>query len=439
MTDGIFDSSLERYIDGDASDCGDDTSNPTTTNTALAIADSPVQSSNMENPASPSESQIAQLIPRAPWETRRNRIRKRLHESLEKEELPVYQVKRSRRWPNQQRAVGWITQHGKAHFDMYYANLLGQWGVKPAHQSTCILLPADWAALDPVRLAALFDISKCPRMWADGLPFQYEDHITSLTRAVAWFADSDWPRNGQDLDNFLGCGPYKSKQGSHLCHHNLCIVHLTYESPDDNEDRKQCYARAKFLRQENLKVSEHCHKHDPPCLMKLAVLTMAELLLIQFTILRQARDLPPITPPLQPRWHTYPTFETQLPLTFAQEGTAIVLEDDKIEVSKGKALVTQKPELVCSFCLGIKCFKGLIAFWSHLVHQHYQTTTTNPYLKVLIDEGDLLEAVRLTANLWRDYWAHSDGGKRRDPTMAKLLQVEEPTFTWANVLEWKLR
>ena len=48
--------------------------------------------------------------------------------------------------------------------------------------------------------------------------------------------------------------------GSHLCHHEHCIVHLTYESADTNLDRWNCCLEARFLRQEGRKVPEHCGK-----------------------------------------------------------------------------------------------------------------------------------------------------------------------------------
>ena len=35
----------------------------------------------------------------------------------------------------------------------------------------------------------------------------------------------------------------------------------------------------------------------------------------------------------------------------------------------------------------------------------------------VVEEQYLLEEVRRTADLWCSYWQHSDGGKRRDPTM----------------------
>jgi len=43
--------------------------------------------------------------PVTPWQQRKDRSRKRLSESTEKEPLPIYQVKRSKTWPLQQRGI----------------------------------------------------------------------------------------------------------------------------------------------------------------------------------------------------------------------------------------------------------------------------------------------------------------------------------------------
>ena len=103
-----------------------------------------------------------------PWDQRKNTRRKHLLENSERDGLPEYNVKRSKKWPLQQRAVEWLTHAGKLQFDGHLATLLSQWGIKPAHKGTCVLLPADWVALDPLKLAQLFKAEECPRTWADG-------------------------------------------------------------------------------------------------------------------------------------------------------------------------------------------------------------------------------------------------------------------------------
>lgn len=52
------------------------------------------------------------------------------------------------------------------------------------------------------------------------LIFQYNNYTTTFLRALAWFGDQTWSRNGIELDNFLSCGPYKPMDASHLCHHD---------------------------------------------------------------------------------------------------------------------------------------------------------------------------------------------------------------------------
>ena len=58
------------------------------------------------------------------------------------------------------------------------------------------------------------------------------------TRAIAWFADMNWPYSGIEPDNFLRCGPFKPMKGSHLCNHSLWIQHIVYKSAEENQDRK---------------------------------------------------------------------------------------------------------------------------------------------------------------------------------------------------------
>jgi len=53
------------------------------------------------------------------WEGHRKHAHKRPlgNIKLDKETLSDYRVKRSRKWPRQQRAIEWITEAGKDHFD----------------------------------------------------------------------------------------------------------------------------------------------------------------------------------------------------------------------------------------------------------------------------------------------------------------------------------
>ena len=203
---------------------------------------------------------------RASRKRRRSGDRGRIIDADRKIAVPTYLVKRSKKTRGQQRGLDWLTTAGKAHCDATMETLLAQWGVKAEHRGTCVLLPEDWKALDPVELMTIFDDHQLPSGGASRAWYSYSDHATSLARAAAWYGH--WPRTGVELDNFLGCGPFKPMDGSHLCHHEHCIVHLTYESAAINWDRWGCCLEARFLRQDDREVPEHCTKHSSPCLMQ---------------------------------------------------------------------------------------------------------------------------------------------------------------------------
>ncbi len=209
-----------------------------------------------------------------------------------------------------------------------------------------------------------------------------------------------------------------------------------------NEDRKCCHLRAKFLRQENLPVPMHCDRHEPACLMQHAALTTLEAFLIQFFVFRKAKGLDLLASPPRPRWHPYSTFEYQLPLTFCGTESAVINPAGQDICSKQAMRDDKsKPELQCHFCSGIKAYKSVIALWSHFVHQHARSSEGSSWYRDqrVVSEDLLLQEICRTAKEWRLYWKHSDGGKRRDPTMLKLIQVEEDGFAWKDVLDWQLR
>jgi hypothetical protein len=225
-----------------------------------------------------------------------------------------------------------------------------------------------------------------------------------------------------------------------ICHHHLCSIHLIFEDPEVNEDRKKCHCRAKFLRQENLPVPEHCTEHNPPCLMQHATLTTTETFCIQFFVLLTAKGIALPRPPPRPQWHPHSTWEYQLPLRLRSVHPAISLASEDIVSGVIPPAHFGKPELKCRFCSRIKAFKSIIALWSHLLHQHYRSTNEQTWSKIIVEEQDLLEEIRRTAGLWRTYWVeHSNGGKRRDPTMIKVNQVAEEDFCIDTVLDWQLR
>ncbi|KAK7977441.1 hypothetical protein PG988_004931 [Apiospora saccharicola] len=186
------------------------------------------------------------------------------------ERFPTYDVRTSRKYPLQQKALPWLTHSAYEQFHEYWERILNSWGAKAGHRSTCILVPADWIALDPAELVPKFSQRTCPKARMNRPYFHYDDHQTTISRAVAWF--SEWPRSGGELDVFIGCGPFKSMDGSHTCHHENCIVHICYEPSDINIDRMGCHERARFLRSENRAIPERCGAHDPPCLLQVFVM-----------------------------------------------------------------------------------------------------------------------------------------------------------------------
>jgi len=131
--------------------------------------------------------------------------------------------------------------------------------------------------------------------------------------------------------------------------------------------------------------------------------------------------------PPRPRWYKYPTFEGRLPCIFP----AVNVRPQDLVRSDRSATTTERPKLICDFCVTshIKAFASIAAFWAHLVHQHQATP-----------DPDRLCEVRRTASLWKTYWdLYSQGGKRDNPTMARLKQALQSEFCWKDVLEWGLR
>ncbi|KFY57250.1 hypothetical protein V496_06486 [Pseudogymnoascus sp. VKM F-4515 (FW-2607)] len=288
------------------------------------------------------------LIPPSSQEAQHLRKLELLESSLSKDNMPTYEVRGSKKKLGQQKAIEWLTAYAKAQFSDYFSEILCQWGVKDTHKGSCILVPADWAALDPIKMAEQFEFKNCPLKGAMSPNFSLGDHITNLTRAIAWFGQ--WPRTGIELDNFLGAGPFKPMQGSHLCHHQLCIIHLTYESAEANNNRKSCHEEARFIRGEGFNIPPYCNKHQPPCLMQHAALTTFESFLIQFSVLRQAQGLPASPALARPRWHQYKTFEYQLPLQFVACPLAVTANPCDLVNPGIKA--SQKPEL-CYYSIGV--------------------------------------------------------------------------------------
>ena len=160
---------------------------------------------------------------------------------------------------------------------------------------------------------------------------------------------------------------------------------------------------------------------------KHAALTARETYYIQFWVLCQAKGIPPTLPlPLpRPRRYQYPTLESHLPCSFP----AVSVSPDDLVKEVLPAKKEGRPDLLCTFCPSIKAYASIMAFWGHLVNKHKDVS---PQAR--------LEEIQRTAALWRAYWnEYSDGGKYSNPTMAKLLQIEQEGFGWQHVLDWGLR
>ncbi len=188
------------------------------------------------------------------------------------QKMPNYEVKQSQRVPGQQKAIDWLSRKARQEFQQVFRAFVARWGgVEPTHQGTCVLCPEDWRSLTPTSLVEnnILDPYRLPGRHSPRLMYQYSDHITTFTRAVAWFGGK-CPRSGIYLDNFLGCGPYKPMEASHLCHQEHCLLHVVYEPADINQDRKSCAAEARFARQSGEAIQKSCSRHDPPCLLQVS-------------------------------------------------------------------------------------------------------------------------------------------------------------------------
>lgn len=180
--------------------------------------------------------------------------------------LPIYEVKQSAR-ALQQRGLSWLSTSAKEKHDRERGHKLAQWGVAPGHKGTCVLCPDYWRHSDPLDLMALCSRDNYPSQTATRARYSYMDYGTSFVRATAWF-DVKWPRSGVELDNFMGYGPYKPMDASHLCHQNHCLTHVTYEPAHINQDRKRCHRLAQLLRRQKKEIPEHCTEHEPFCEMQ---------------------------------------------------------------------------------------------------------------------------------------------------------------------------
>ncbi|KAI4237115.1 MAG: hypothetical protein LQ349_002098 [Xanthoria aureola] len=338
--------------------------------------------------------------------------------------MPIYGVKISTKIKGQPKGLEWRSSAAKNTFDMEYSRRRAEWGVNLTHVGTCILVPEDWKNVDPLEMLKLFDLENCPSGQAPRLRFCYSDHGTAFARALAWFAK--WPRSGLEQDNFIGDGGFKPMDASHTCHHDTCIIHVTYEPTHINHDRKNCCGEARKLRQEGKDIPEHCEHHSPPCLLQHAALTTNEAFSIQFDVLRRARGISPDPTPLtRPRRHRWSTFEGYLPCRYP----AIKVDPDNLALDRpASRRIPGKPDLICMFCKKIKAFDSAAGYWGHLVHKHDG-----------IDTSNRLDEIRRTAAQWKVYFDIQDGGKGGRVMKYRLEELMQDGFDWDAVLAWGLR
>lgn len=260
-------------------------SKPSTSFSSLAVAqvtpDSP-EDYTMRDSGVVSESEVASDTPsQSSWATvvAGNGRKRRLGHSMAsrslqasvKDVVPSYPVKESKKFPGQLRGIDWLKKEAMVKFQNFYQGLLTQWGVAPGYTGTCVLVPEAYRPLEPLDIMAkiIQDEESYARPGTPRAFFAMYDHGTTVARALAWF--SEWPRKGAHLDNFIGSGEYAPMDASHTCHHDHCLIHITYEAADVNVSREDCCREARRLRRQNAAdVPEHCSAHQPPCLMQVS-------------------------------------------------------------------------------------------------------------------------------------------------------------------------
>lgn len=205
--------------------------------------------------------------------------------------------------------------------------------------------------------------------------------------------------------------------------------HLEYEPASVNQERMVCLDEARQMRRNNQGVPWSCSRHNPPCMLQLAVLTTFEAIQIQRSVFYHGAEE---SRTLRPRQHRYPTFETRLPVSYAAHGTH---PDPTQTVPRGDAVGggpgrLPKPDLCCPFCTPTRrAFNSIVGLWAHIAQGHDE-------------EGDLerAAAVRSSAGEWQEYWlARGSVPPASSPTLVKVTQALGPGFSWADVRSWDLR
>ena len=115
--------------------------------------------------------------------------------------VPAYNCPMSEMFPDQLKALAWLTQVGRTDFDTSFTKLLAGWGVSPRHTGTCVLVLEEWKSSDPLDLMAWFSHDSVPLAGSPRARYTYTDHRTTLARAKVWFAEPS--RTGVELDDIF--------------------------------------------------------------------------------------------------------------------------------------------------------------------------------------------------------------------------------------------
>lgn len=310
---------------------------------------------------------------------------------------------------------------------------LSSWGVDYQHSKTCVLVPATWAATNPMSLAC--DPEAWPRE-EPGLE-RLSLSITAITqpwaRWSAWF--EDWPRTPRHLQDFLPPAQPSRMHGSHLCHHGLCIVpsHIVYEDRTTNLGRYSCASAAVALRSYVTPVPQYClnENHEPRCLLQLAALTSYEAFATQFNVLRIAKDLPALPPLPRPSHHPH-----RLPTFFQGPAPSAEFPDVGVQYQDVVRLPNDRPgpkargfRWSCTFCPNHRSFSKITSFWAHVRTQHEDTR-----------RAEVLGEVRRSAQA-NEAWAHQhfyDYRRQNPVTWQKLQQAQATDFDWQVFAGWRL-
>ena len=85
---------------------------------------------------------------------------RRAHPGVRRDQaMPQYSIRLS---GDQPRAASWLTRRAKEHLEARVRALTTAWGFGPRHAGTCVLVPADWAAMEPLAVMEDFVVAGCP-------------------------------------------------------------------------------------------------------------------------------------------------------------------------------------------------------------------------------------------------------------------------------------